>query len=202
MLLLITYWKTWCCTARDKLSSSLIAHMHTHRVLQSNWLSEICISETPLWPPRHYSVLCLLHLLDFACHSCLNLMTEWKSVKLLSCIYFSLHSFYFPMKLYKHFLFTLLLQKCCLLASVRWSCLNSHNYVPKQQTYTDIEMLPQTSVVVVNYLFLWDCREIYGPISAVFGKPSSKDITSKSLLFIGMLHCLAWKPADNKNRQT
>lgn len=122
---------------------------------------------------------------------------EWKPVKLLSCISFSLHNFYFPMKLYKLFLFTLLLQKCCLPASVR-----CHNYVLKQQTYTDTQTLPQTSVVVVNYLFLWDCREqIYGPISPVFGKSSSKGITSKSLLLIEMLHCLAWKPADSKNRQ-
>lgn len=59
---------------------------------------------------------------------------EWKPVKLLSCISFSLHNFYFPMKLYKLFLFTLLLQKCCLPASVR-----CHNYVLKQQTYTDTQ---------------------------------------------------------------
>lgn len=127
---------------------------------------------------------------------------EWKPVKLLSSISFPLHSFYFPMKLYKRFLFTLLLQKCCFPASVSWCCLKSHNYVLKQQTYTDTQMLPQTSMVVVNYLFLWVCREqIYGPISPVFGKPSSKDITSKTLLLIEMLHSLDWKPADSKNRQ-
>lgn len=79
--------------------------------------------------------------------------TEWKPAKLLSCIYFSLHSFYFPMKLYKHFLFTLLLQKCCFPASVRWCCLKSHNYVPKQQTYTDTQSFAQISVVVLNIYF-------------------------------------------------
>lgn len=182
------------------------AHTHTHTEFvfsQTDILIFAFFCDTSL---TSKTLFCALPLaLTRLCMSQLpepnnDRQNEWKPVKLLSCISFSLHSFYFPTKLYKHFLFTLLLQLRCFAASVRWGCLKSHNYVLKQQTYTDTQTLPQTSMVVVNYLFLWDCRgQIYGPISPVFGKPSSKGITSKSLLLIEMLCCLAWKPADSKN---
>lgn len=141
------------------------------------------------------NTLCLVHFFDFGCHSCLNLiMIDRTSERLLSYIYFFLHSFYFPTRWYKQFLFFLLLQKCCFAATVRWCCLKSHNYVLKHQTCTDT----QTSMVVVNYLFIWDCREqIFSPISPVFRKTSWKGITSNSLLFVEMLHLFS-----PKNQQT
>lgn len=166
----------WCYTACDAFSSNSRAQMHMHGVLlQSNWLSNICIfCDTSL---TSKTLFCALPLaLTRLCVSQLpelnnDRQKEWKPVKLLSCISFSLHSLYFPTKIVQALPFhcavaeMLPLGSCqVLLSEGSQLCTKATNLYWYTDVTTDIN-------VVVNYLFLWDCREqIYGPISPVFRK--------------------------------
>lgn len=167
----------WCYTARDAFSSSSRAQMHMHRVLllQSNRLSYICIfCDTSL---TSKTLFCALPLaLARLCTSQLPELNndrrkEWKPVELLSCISFSLHSLYFPTKIVQALPFHCAAAEMLLLGSCQVSvsegsqlCTKATNLYWYTDATTDIN-------VAVNYLFPWDCRgQIYGPISAVFGK--------------------------------
>lgn len=142
MLLLITYWQTMMLYCLWLIEQQLTL-THAHRILQNSeeTLQDtiLCFALTRLW---------MSHMPELNDRERLKV---GKALKSKLCMYFPLHSFYFLLKLYKHFIFTLLLQKCCFPASVRWCCLKSHNYVLKQQTCTDTQPLPQTSMGVVNY---------------------------------------------------